>query len=126
MTILYSIFVFSHIAGRSYKMQIGLFYYKRNRHVPYYIVSVKAAGARTIKEEERKSRKGMTVRLYVLVYAPPVTSAVRLLKIPPSSTTQDPSTEPRRIPQIRQRLGETLFHPPTQPRPARWRRQLGF
>ena len=40
----------------------------------------------------------MTVRLYVLVYALSVTSEVRLLKIPPSSTTQDPSTEPRRIP----------------------------
>jgi hypothetical protein len=53
MTILYSIFVFPRIAGRRYKMQIGLFYYKRNRHVPYYIVSVKAAGARTIKQEER-------------------------------------------------------------------------
>jgi hypothetical protein len=99
-------------------MQTGLFYYKRNRYVPYYIVSVKAAGARTIKQEERKSRKGMTVRLYVLVYAPPVTSAVRLLEIPPSST------EPRRVPQIRERLGKTLLHPPTQPRPAR--RQLGF
>lgn len=126
MTILYSIFVFSHIAGRRYKMQIGLFYYKRNRHVPYYIVSVKAAGARTIKQEERKSRKGMNVRLCVLVYALPVTPAVRLLEIPSSSTTQDPSTEPRRILQIRQRLGKTLLHPTAQPRPTRWRWQLGF